>query len=333
MTQFMRGFLIRIRRRTAALRAGVAVGLSWLCMAGFASCTESTTDPPADATNAVAAVARSIEEQPLSVDLIVAAAAVVPGQTFYVGLRIQPEDGFHTYWKHPGVVGVPTGIEWHLPEGWQAGGIEWPAPEVVMMGPYPAHGYKGDVLLPTAIRVPAGAEAGEVTLRGDARWMCCADTCHPGFRTLEVSVVVVPAGADGAGRVDERVERLLAEALAARPQQARGFEFSAERDATGVTVIIQRSGEAGVDATPLADLAGLRFYCDQGIIGSDEEQQVQAHEDGSVRLRLVASPFGPEDATQLTGVFESASGWYLDDQGQTVHHIQVEMPLPLAPTL
>lgn len=271
---------------------------------------------------------RPMEDQPLEIGLVTERTAVRPGDTFHVGIDIVPEDGFHTYWKAPGIVGIPTAVDWDLPEGWEAGDIEWPAPEVVMMGPYAAHGYRRPVLLPVAIKVPEGATPGSYTLAGDTRWMCCADTCHPGFRRLEVAVEVLADGAEADEPEDGELGQRFAEARAARPWSARGFEFSAERDATTVTIVIRGTGEAGLDATPLADLKDLRFFCDSNLIRSDEPQTVEPHEDGSLRLQMVASTFGPEDADELGGVFFAPGGWFLDEQGRPVSHIEVRMPLP-----
>ena len=308
----------------AALAAVVALALG----SGGAGSTARADEPEAPAVEGF----RPMEDQPLEIGLVAERARVRPGETFRVGIDIVPEEGFHTYWKAPGIVGIPTAIDWELPEGWVAGEIEWPAPEVVMMGPYPAHGYHGPVLLPIAITVPDDALQGLVTLAGDARWMCCAATCHPGFRRLELSVEVVAdvgeEAADGGGSADDALTERFAEARAARPQPARGFEFTAERDAATVTIVIRGTGEEGIDATPVADLDGLRFFCDSNLIRSDEPQVAELQEDGSLRLKLVASAFGPEDADQLGGVFEAPGGWYLDQREQPVRHIEVRMPLP-----
>ena len=51
-----------------------------------------------------------------------------PGDTVTAGLRMQMEEGWHTYWVNPGT-GLPTEIEWKLPEGVTAGEIQWPTPE------------------------------------------------------------------------------------------------------------------------------------------------------------------------------------------------------------
>ena len=79
------------------------------------------------------------EENPLSVELISEAKAIVPGETFNVGLYLKPPSGFHTYWKHPGIVGVATSVEWTLPPGCSAGEIPGPAPRGGARARGPAH--------------------------------------------------------------------------------------------------------------------------------------------------------------------------------------------------
>ena len=61
--------------------------------------------------------------------------AIAPGQNFWLALELQPREGWHTYWRNPGDSGLPTTINWTLPEGFEAGDIRWPAPEAVPYGP------------------------------------------------------------------------------------------------------------------------------------------------------------------------------------------------------
>src|SRR4051812_17836004 len=115
-----------------------------------------------------------LHAEPLSIDLISEVASIQPGTPFYVGLHLKHQEHYHTYWKFPGIVGVPTHVEWKLPPGWKAGPIEWPAPERVMMFQIKAQGYHGEVLLPVKLTPPNGVEIGsKVTLVGKATWMCC----------------------------------------------------------------------------------------------------------------------------------------------------------------
>ena len=55
--------------------------------------------------------------------------AIAPGETIWVGLRLQMDEGWHSYWRNPGDSGLPTMIDWSLPDGLAAGPIQWPAPE------------------------------------------------------------------------------------------------------------------------------------------------------------------------------------------------------------
>ena len=41
--------------------------------------------------------------------------AIVPGEPLTVGLRLNMEEGWHSYWKNPGASGEPTSIDWALP--------------------------------------------------------------------------------------------------------------------------------------------------------------------------------------------------------------------------
>ena len=80
--------------------------------------------------------------------------SVVPGKPVSIGLFIQHLPEYHTYWKAPGIVGVPTSITWKLPEGFTPSPIEWPAPQLTKMADYTAYGYERDVCLLSEIMVP-----------------------------------------------------------------------------------------------------------------------------------------------------------------------------------
>ena len=102
---------------------------------------------------------------------------VAAGQPLWLGLRIQHQPQWHTYWKNPGDSGLPTELHWQLPEGWQAGDVAWPLPHRIPIGTLVNYGYEGDVLLPVPVTVPpswalaAGASDVEVRLR--ATWLVC----------------------------------------------------------------------------------------------------------------------------------------------------------------
>jgi thiol:disulfide interchange protein/DsbC/DsbD-like thiol-disulfide interchange protein len=107
------------------------------------------------------------------------------GKPFTAVLRLKMEPGWHTYWQFGGDSGLPTSIQWMLPEGYKAGPIFWPLPVV-----HPSEGdqltyiYEKEVLLFTEITPPPVSTPD--TLKASVRWLACNETCIPG--NAEVSV-------------------------------------------------------------------------------------------------------------------------------------------------
>src|SRR5947209_6203639 len=64
----------------------------------------------------------------LTPSLVADTTAITPGKAFTVGVYLQMDPGWHTYWQFPGESGAPPKIQWVLPEGFTAGEIQWPIP-------------------------------------------------------------------------------------------------------------------------------------------------------------------------------------------------------------
>jgi len=127
---------------------------------------------------------------------------IEPGKAVTVGLRLEMEDGWHTYWKNPGDAGLPPKVNWRLPEGFSAGPIFWPAPERIAAPPLMSYGYEGEVVLPMLVETPADLPVGtDVRLGGRADWVECKEVCLPGRAevalTLPVRAEAAPTSAAG----------------------------------------------------------------------------------------------------------------------------------------
>jgi thiol:disulfide interchange protein DsbD len=115
----------------------------------------------------------------------------VPGRPFQLALRQQIEPGWHTYWLNPGDSGLPTTIEWTLPQDFRAGPIAWPTPKRIAYGPVVDYGYESEVLLPVSIDVPSMLATGtNVVVAAHASWLVCSDTCIPEDAELRISLTV-----------------------------------------------------------------------------------------------------------------------------------------------
>ncbi len=119
---------------------------------------------------------------------------VTPGKTLWLGLLLQHQPHWHTYWKNPGDSGLPTQLQWTLPAGMTAGDIAWPAPRKIAIGTLANLGYEGEVLLPVPVKVdsnfrPAGlAQTAEIQLQ--ASWLVCREECIPQEGSFRISVPV-----------------------------------------------------------------------------------------------------------------------------------------------
>lgn len=129
--------------------------------------------------------------EPVQAELVSRFHDAVPGTEFEIGLLLRHDSKWHTYWKSTGDTGLPTRIQWSLPQGWHASEILWPTPAVFKIGDLVNYGYGDEVLLPVRISVPASAKVGSVQdIKAEVSWLMCADQCVPGKASLTLAVQV-----------------------------------------------------------------------------------------------------------------------------------------------
>jgi thiol:disulfide interchange protein len=120
--------------------------------------------------------------------------AVAPGETVRVGLHLEQQAGWHTYWKSPGEIGLPTDITWTFPAGWSAAGpYVYPVPHRFEMDDLVSYGYDDQVLLYVDVPVPADATPGPVEVSATATWLVCKSTCIPGETAVKLPLTVAAA--------------------------------------------------------------------------------------------------------------------------------------------
>jgi len=121
---------------------------------------------------------------------------IVPGKSFYATVVLDLQAGWHTYWEYPGDSGLPPKVEWHLPEGWAAGPIEFSVPhEFSEPGDMVIYGYETRQLLRATITPPKDLAENQVyDLKASLTWLACKELCVPG--SAEVSLKV-PGPTDG----------------------------------------------------------------------------------------------------------------------------------------
>lgn len=137
------------------------------------------------ATSAAALQFRSATRASLALDSTMAR----PGDTITAALRLQMDEGWHTYWVNPGT-GLPTEIKWRLPEGVTAGEIQWPTPEKYMDSVSGGYVYHDEVYLLIPLTISESVKPGEIKLEGEVSWLECKTSCIPGDGKVEATLIV-----------------------------------------------------------------------------------------------------------------------------------------------
>ncbi|MFI5447690.1 protein-disulfide reductase DsbD family protein [Polaromonas sp. UC242_47] len=115
---------------------------------------------------------------------------VEAGKPVWLGLQLTHSPEWHTYWKNSGDSGLPTLLEWTLPDGVTAGEIAWPTPKKIPVGTLANYGYENTVLLPVPLTVAPDFKASQLDIRLKAAWLVCKKECIPqeGEFSLQIPV-------------------------------------------------------------------------------------------------------------------------------------------------
>ena len=240
---------------------------------------------------------------PVHLQLVSEVTTIVPGEPFTVGIFLEHAPHHHSYYKFPGIVGVATNVTWDLPEGFQAGPLQWPTPEQVDMRGHGAYGYHEDTLLLATITPPKSlATSSPVRLAGKVGYMCCSqERCTPGFEDLEMKLQV---GTETVS--DEMWHERFAKTRAALPKAIKGWEAKVVETEKHFRLTLSPPAELGQNKLPKPE--ALYFYSWNGWTASNEPHQCQ-FKDSTYTFTMPKHPFPDEGTTRFQGVVRSETGW------------------------
>ncbi len=129
---------------------------------------------------------------PVQAELVAQHTAIRPGSSTRVGVWFVLQDDWHIYAEDPGDAGLPTSVEWSVPEGLTVGPLHWPRPEAFLdPGDIRTHGYQQAVLLHSEVSALPAADPGDTLPIGAAvTWLACREVCIPGSATLELMLPI-----------------------------------------------------------------------------------------------------------------------------------------------
>ena len=192
----------------------------------------------------------SAQQAQTTVRLISSVEVFEPGKPFKVGVHLQMPVGWHTYWINPGDSGIPTEVQWRLPEGFTASPVEWPVPERIESPPLVTFGYEKEVLLLTTITPPLNFKLGTSTkISASIRWLECKETCLPGKATAELSLL---AGNQERLSKNEAITTLIQKFQAEVPRKTAQVQAFVYPDKT-VELLLAEKGIQSIEFFPLTE--------------------------------------------------------------------------------
>ncbi len=242
------------------------------------------------------------DQRELHVDarLISEVKTVQPGASFWVALRLQMNDGWHTYWRNPGDAGLETTIKWSLPEDFSAGEINWPHPSRISEPPLMAYGYHDTIYLLSEISIKQNVKTGQVVfLKASVNWLECADVCIPGNANLKVRLEIKDAPME----INERYTETFAEARARLPIPSEGWNLQAAVDENRLVI------QAVAPEWLKHNLGEIQFFPYKASFINNVAEQKVTKQDNQFQMDVELAKMDPQIPDTVKGVLLSESGW------------------------
>ncbi len=108
----------------------------------------------------------------------------------FIGIKMDMQKNWHTYWKNPGDSGGPIKVSWNLPDGLGVSDIYWPTPKLIPYSPLMTYGYKDFVIFPFKVTYESFNELKNI--KADIDFLICDDICVPEKAQIDTSFEKIP---------------------------------------------------------------------------------------------------------------------------------------------
>ncbi|MDX2107875.1 MAG: protein-disulfide reductase DsbD family protein [Candidatus Melainabacteria bacterium] len=124
-------------------------------------------------------------------ELVANRKSIQAGKAFMAGVKFKMEPGWHIYYKNSGDSGMPTQIEWILPDGFSAGPLLWQEPKHFDDDGIKTNGYVDSTFIASQITVPADLkDLKTVDIEAKVKWLSCKESCIPGKDELHLTLLL-----------------------------------------------------------------------------------------------------------------------------------------------
>ncbi len=132
-------------------------------------------------------------EELITARLFSDASTVKRGDSIWLGVEIEIDEGWHVYWKTSGDTGLPTEIEWTISEEAEIGPALYPAPYFYEYQDSASYAYKGKILLISRLTLPQteGVSLNTLSIQCNLSALVCNESyCLPYGKELSLKLPV-----------------------------------------------------------------------------------------------------------------------------------------------
>lgn len=246
----------------------------------------------------------SVHKSHVEVELMTDAQAIKPGQTFWIGLKMKMDEGWHTYWRNSGDSGLSTHITWDMPVGFGAGDIQWPTPKRFdYASGLVGYGYDGEVILLTEFWAPEDGTIGkDLLFAAQVRWLACQEICVPGSAYLTITLNEEFGSAEELAEVTDQFNKTK-------------LDWPVVSEDWDVSVVLKERVFL-MDVKPMnqvsAPISGMMFFPYRNDIIDHSAVQAFKITEGGYRLLVPQAVLVDEKIPRLQGILLAPEGWTKD---------------------
>jgi thiol:disulfide interchange protein len=260
------------------------------------------------------AEAQSVTTDNAEVELISENKSIQPGETFWIGVRMDLREGWYVYYRNPGDSGMPLMVEWMHDKDFSIGEFQWPYPVWIDAGGgLSSYGYYGDVLFMMEATAPENLTPGtDYTLKAEADWLICEKVCIPEYADLELTLTVSNEDVE----YNEEWLSYFADTRSKLPVKLDYWNAEVSFEGSKATLNLS------TDAFEVPDYTEITYFAKKEAEIENSAAQPFSIVGNTITMELQKSGYKTDEFNRLWGLIYNPDGW---DEAGTVKAMIVDV--------
>lgn len=223
--------------------------------------------------------------------IIVDSYSLEKSRSIPIGVLAELENDWHLYWRNSGDTGIPTSIEFDLPEGISISEILWAVPKVFEFDGLASFGYEKQVLLIAELNIPENFESNSVLITARVKSLICKDVCIPFNTNVSNEIKLMNSFS-----AEDEISKLFSQTRINLPEAKNDFELSVVPEENNLTIVFEN---LNYDLAKINSLYFLPY--ESGIFKNTAEQNFKI-KDKRIELMIEYDQFKTEEFRELFGI-------------------------------